>query len=123
MIYLGKGGHIPYLDKSKIKAEVDDVLGECWNGEFPVNVEEICDELNLGILPIPNLNKSFYIDAYISADFKNHEKTLYFTLMHTLFSMVQKLSLSGRMLAMNDIIDGKEQLEMLAKLLTKGIKS
>lgn len=70
MIYLGKGGQISYLDKSKIIAEVDDVLGECWNGEFPVNVEEICDELNLGILPIPNLNRSFYIDAYISADFK-----------------------------------------------------
>ena len=70
MSYLGKGGQIPYLDKSKIIAEVDAVLEECWNGEFPVNVEEICDELDLGILPIPNLNRSFFIDAYISADFK-----------------------------------------------------
>lgn len=71
MIYLGKGGQIPYLDKSKIIAEVDDVLGECWDEKFPVNVEEICDGLDLRILPIPNLNKLFYIDAYISADFKN----------------------------------------------------
>ena len=37
-------------------------------------------------------------DGSISPDFKGNEKQLYYSLMHTLFSASQKLSLSGNML-------------------------
>ena len=67
--YLGKGGQIPYLSKSKIIAEVESVMGNYWGGRFPVDVEEICDGLNIGIVPVPNLSRGFHIDAYISAGF------------------------------------------------------
>ena len=70
MIYLGKGGQIPYLAKDKIIKEVDSLLEECWDGVFPVDVELLCDGLGVGIIPVPRLSRSFYIDAYVSADFK-----------------------------------------------------
>lgn len=70
MAYLGKGGQIPYLSKSKIIVEVENLLEECWRKKFPVDVEEICDSLGINIIPIPNLYRIFSIDAYISSDFK-----------------------------------------------------
>lgn len=70
MTDLGKGGQIPYLSKGKIEEEVNNLLDECWDGFFPVDVELLCDKLNIGIIPVPNLFKDFRIDAYISADFK-----------------------------------------------------
>lgn len=70
MIYLGKGGQIPYLAKEKIIKEVNNLLEECWDGAFPVDVELLCDGLGINIIPVPKLNRIFYIDAYASADFK-----------------------------------------------------
>lgn len=70
MTYLGKGGQIPYLSKSKIVAEVENLLEECWREKFPVDVEEICDSLGINIIPVSNLYRTFSIDAYISSDFK-----------------------------------------------------
>lgn len=71
MIYLGKGGRIPYLSREKIEEKTEEVLKECWSGDFPVDVEMICDNLRIGILPIPGLSKTFRVDAFISADFKS----------------------------------------------------
>ncbi len=62
-------------------------------------------------------------DGSISPEYKQKEKTLYFSLMHTLFSTVQKLSLSGRMLSMDSIVSGKEQLEVLTKIIIDGLKN
>lgn len=70
MANLGKGGQIPYLAKDKIIKEVDNLLDECWDGVFPVDVESLCDDLEINILSIPNLSQDFHIDAYVSADFK-----------------------------------------------------
>lgn len=70
MVYLGKGGRIPYLAKERIIEEVNNLLEECWDGAFPVDVELLCDDLGVGIFPVPNLSRDFYIDAYVSADFK-----------------------------------------------------
>lgn len=71
MTYLGKGGQIPYLSRDKIEKKAEEALEECWGGDFPVDVEVICDDLKIGILPIPGLSKTFRVDAFISADFKS----------------------------------------------------
>ena len=71
MVYLGEGGRIPYLDKNNIVRNVEETLGECWNGTFPVDVEAICDDLGIGIMPIIDLSKTFRVDAFISANFKS----------------------------------------------------
>lgn len=70
MVYLGEGGRIPYLNKDNIVRNVEETLEECWNRMFPVDVEVICDDLEIGILPIVDLSRTFRVDAFISADFK-----------------------------------------------------
>jgi len=70
MVYLGKGGQIPYLNKTKIVRKAEEVLGKCSDRAFPVDIEAICDEFGVGILPVKGLAKRFYVDAFISADFK-----------------------------------------------------
>ncbi len=70
MTYLGEGGKIPYLRKDDIADEALNVLEECSDGPFPVDVEAICDNLGIGIFPIIGLSRNFRVDAFISADFK-----------------------------------------------------
>ncbi len=70
MTYLGKGGRIPYLCKEDIAKESENLLEECWDGSFPVDVEAICDDLNIGIMPTAGLSKNVGVDAFISTDFK-----------------------------------------------------
>lgn len=62
-------------------------------------------------------------DGSISAEYKDHEKDLYFTSMHSLFSLSQKLSLAGNMLAMDSAVNGTDQMRILADLLLKAIKA
>lgn len=72
MTYLGEGGQIPYLNKQKIVDWAEEVLEEYYGERrFPVDVEEICDELGISILPISGLAKAKRIDAFISMDFKS----------------------------------------------------
>ena len=61
-------------------------------------------------------------DGSISKDYKDNEKQLYFSLMHTLFSVSQKLSLTGKMLKMDETNDGVQQLKLLGQILLGGIK-
>lgn len=61
-------------------------------------------------------------DGSISKKYKDNEKQLYFSLMHTLFSVSQKLSLTGKMLKMDETNDGVQQLKLLGKILLGGIK-
>ena len=61
-------------------------------------------------------------DGTISSDYKDCENQLYFSLMHTFFSVSQKLSLSGKMLKMDETNDGVQQLKLLGKILLGGIK-
>ncbi|MBR2741227.1 ImmA/IrrE family metallo-endopeptidase [Candidatus Saccharibacteria bacterium] len=70
MAYLGEDGQIPFVSKSEIKSRVDELLEECWDGAFPVDVERMCDHFDISILPVAGLTDCFQIDAYISADFK-----------------------------------------------------
>lgn len=61
-------------------------------------------------------------DGSISPDFKGNEKQLYYSLMHTLFSASQKLSLSGKMLQMDETNNDVQQLKLLGKILIGGLK-
>ena len=61
-------------------------------------------------------------DGSISKKYKDNEKQLYFSLMHTLFSVSQKLSLTGKMLKMDETNDGIQQLKLLGQILLGGIK-
>ena len=71
MAYLGEGGKIPYLSKNEIVKKAEEVLEECWDDTFPVDVEAICDDLGIGILPIDGLSRTFRVDAFISSNFKS----------------------------------------------------
>lgn len=62
------------------------------------------------------------MDGSINSKYKDSEDILYFTLMHTMFSTSQKISLSGKMLNMDSQASPKEQLEMLTELLIQGLK-
>ena len=61
-------------------------------------------------------------DGSISSTYKKCEDELYYSLMHTLFSASQKLSLSGKMLQMDETNDGVQQLKLLGKVLLGGLK-
>ena len=61
-------------------------------------------------------------DGSISSKYKNMEEQLYYSLMHTLFSTSQKLSLSSKLLKMDEVNDGVQQLQLLCELLIKGLQ-
>ena len=61
-------------------------------------------------------------DGSISKQYKSKEKELYYALMHTLFSVSQKLSLSGKMLKMDEANDEIQQLKLLGKIFLGGLK-
>ena len=62
-------------------------------------------------------------DGSINQEYSEQQKDLYFTTMHSLFSMSQKLSLAGNMLAMDSAVDGTSQMKLLSVLLLKAIKA
>ena len=59
-------------------------------------------------------------DGSINSKYTSLENELYFTLMHTMFSTIQKLSLSGKMLKMNSLESEKKQIELLTEILITG---
>lgn len=61
-------------------------------------------------------------DGSIAERYKEKEDELYFSLMHTLFSTSQKLSLAGKMLSMDASNDGLQQLKLLGQILLDGLK-
>ena len=72
----------------------------------------VADAINLGLK-----------DNSINQNYKDKTDDLYFTLMHTFFSTAQKLTLSGKLLAMNEKSSGADQLDLLSELLLKGVKA
>lgn len=61
-------------------------------------------------------------DGSISAGYRNSEKELYYSIMHTIFAASQKLSLSGKMLKMDKENNDIEQLRLLGKIILGGLK-
>ena len=70
MTYLDESRQIPYLGKSEITQKAEGLLDECWDGIFPINIEMICDYLDISIIPIEGLAKTFQVDAFVSSDFR-----------------------------------------------------
>lgn len=68
-----------------------------------------------------SINKGFE-DNSISKEYKNNSNFLYFTLMQTLFSTAQKLSLNSNLLSSDSITSGKKELELLIEIIIKSIK-
>ena len=62
-------------------------------------------------------------DGSIKKRYEDHQKDLYFTTMHSLFSMAQKLSLAANMLAMDSAVNGTEQMKLLAQMLLEVLKN
>ena len=61
-------------------------------------------------------------DGSISNKYKGNEKMLYYSLMHTFFSAVQKLTLSAKMLKMDEKNNDVQQLKLLSRILIGGLK-
>lgn len=61
---------IPRIGRLEIEGKVDEVLGECWNGSYPMDVEAICDYLGIAIVPVMELWTKYGVDAFIAADFR-----------------------------------------------------
>ena len=68
--YLGASAQIPYRSYSEIEQEASTFLEDHWGGQFPVEVDEICDDLGIGIIYIPGLKRQFGLDSYATSDFK-----------------------------------------------------
>lgn len=51
------------------------------------------------------------------------DRELYYTIMHSLFSMVQKLSLSENLLSMNAEVSAQKQIKLLKEMLLNSIKA
>ena len=62
-------------------------------------------------------------DKSIKKEYENQENILYFTVMHTLFSTAQKLSLSGDMLEMDKVVSPDQQMKFLINLILAQLKN
>ena len=67
---LDGGAQLPRLGKDEIIQRVEELLDECWDGVFPVDVEAVCDYLGVAIVPVVGLQIEFGVEAFIAADFE-----------------------------------------------------
>ena len=67
---LDGGAQLPRLGKDEIIQRVEELLDECWDGVFPVDVEAVCDYLGVAIVPVVGLKDEFGVEAFIAADFE-----------------------------------------------------
>ncbi len=68
------------------------------------------------------INKGI-MDKSIDQKYKGKESDLYFALTHALFNTAQKLSLSGNLLKMDSLVNGKIELSLIIDMLIKGISA
>ena len=60
---------IPFLSKGEIAGMTEELLGECWDGVYPVDVEKICDYCGVAIVPVRGLMDECQVEAFMAADF------------------------------------------------------
>lgn len=62
---------IPYLRDQEIRQKADELRSRTWGDILPVDVELIAErDLNLFLIPIPDLRRMADADAYLSGDLK-----------------------------------------------------
>ncbi|MFA5319456.1 MAG: ImmA/IrrE family metallo-endopeptidase [Candidatus Paceibacterota bacterium] len=86
---------VPYFSSKDIKLIADEFRSKYWNEVIPVDVEKIAEhELNIKIIPIPDLKKLASVDALITSKwdivfadeffYSNRENRFRFSLAHEL---------------------------------------
>lgn len=62
---------VPFLNNKEIKNKADLFRKKFWNESVPVDMEEIIElKLKISLAPIPNLQNSFGIDAFIASSWR-----------------------------------------------------
>ena len=65
------GIQIPYLRDEEIRRRADDFRRTYWGDKIPVDIELIAErDLNLLVIPIPDLRYHAHTEAYLSGDLK-----------------------------------------------------
>jgi Zn-dependent peptidase ImmA (M78 family) len=65
------GVQIPFLRDDEIRRRADEFRRKYWSDTLPVDIELIAERnLNLLIIPIPNLRYQAHTEAYLSGDLK-----------------------------------------------------
>ncbi len=60
---------VPFLNNKEIKSKVDLFRAKYWDKIIPINMEGIIElKLKIDIFPIPNLQNSFGMDAFITSN-------------------------------------------------------
>ncbi|OGG86986.1 hypothetical protein A3B87_03355 [Candidatus Kuenenbacteria bacterium RIFCSPHIGHO2_02_FULL_39_13] len=63
---------IPYIGNLAIKNKAETFRAKYWNKVLPVDIEKIIDvDLEINIIPLPNLEKLCNTDALITSDWKS----------------------------------------------------
>ena len=84
--------------------------------EYEKSIKFVKDKIIESIESGINDNSIKIIEGYTASD-------LYYTMMHSLFSMVQKLSLSQNLLTMNEEVPATKQIDLLIKMLLSSLKA
>jgi len=72
---------------------------------------------------IASAMKKGFEDGSLKIEYKDKQNDLYFTMMHSLFSLSQKLALSDNMLEMDSIVQGRTQINLLSSLMLGSLKN
>ena len=67
---LGAEKQVPYMEDEEVKRWADKFIKDNWRKDYPIDVEEVCDNLGISVIPIIDLKKLLNIDAYTTSDFK-----------------------------------------------------
>lgn len=66
-----RSNKVPYLEDDQIERIADEFFQRMWKDEvYPIDVEEICDELGISVIFLPGLKALLSVDAFIASDFR-----------------------------------------------------
>ena len=102
---------IYFLDSYIFRQEISKNNFDEYEKSIKFVKDKIIESIESGI----NDNTIKIIEGYTSSD-------LYYTMMHSLFSMVQKLSLSQNLLTMNEEVPATKQIDLLIQMLLSSLK-
>lgn len=89
------------------------------NPERLIDYEKIIESIKEYVI---NAIEKGIEDKSINEKYTKQKEVLYFTVMHGMFSTAQKLTLSGHLLNMDNLVAGITELHCLSDLLIEGLK-